>query len=205
MRVARCTSIYAFALAYMLPSPSAIAQADINQALTKYERCLLAKRLSEPDCHNLRQDVINFSQVEYSSFVFELVRRSGVKILAHPDAPSNYLRRCETRKLQGFYEPSTRTIMLCTNNMQGSGQGLLAVQHEIVHAAQHCWGGTLSSDRYLKETFFQGALHPADPPDVIESYAREQWANELEARKQLSSTLAVDTISLLYIACRLPR
>ena len=205
-----------------VPNSSALAQTNTARILDRYEECLLTKSLGKYKCMLLRELVFSFSNAEYSNFVFSLAKRAGISIIGYydpypdervpysymnrnPNAPFRFLRSCDNGKLLGFYEPSSRSIMICANNMKGSGEPLLALQHEIVHASQHCWGGTLSADSYLNEIFFQGPLHPMDPPEVVESYAKEKWVNELEARRQLNSTRSLDVISLLYTACRLKR
>lgn len=206
-----------------VPNSSALAQINAARILDRYEECLLTKSLGEYKCMLLRELIFSLSNAEYSNFVFSLAERARISIIGYyhpnpdervpysyinrnPNAPLRFLRRCDDNgKVLGFYEPSSRSIMICANNMKGSGEPLLLLQHEIVHAAQHCWGGTLSADSYLNERFFQGPLDPLDPPAVVESYAKEQWVNELEARRQLNSTRSLDVISLLYTACRLKR
>jgi hypothetical protein len=200
-----------------VPGSSGLAQINTARILDRYEECLLTKSLGEYKCMLLRELVFSLSNAEYSNFVFSLAERAGISIIGYydpnpdessnrnPNAPLRFLRSCDNGKLLGFYEPSSRSIMICANNMKGSGEALLALQHEIVHAAQHCWGWTLSADSYLNERFFQGPLDPIDPPEVVESYAKEKWVNELEARRQLNSTMSLDVISLLYTACRLKR
>jgi hypothetical protein len=75
-------------------------------------------------------------------------------------------------------------------------------QHELVHAAQHCYGGTLSTNPYLKAQYFNHPPGLIDYKEVIEIYPMGEWVNELEARAGVYSGDSMDYATLLYLTCK---
>lgn len=127
---------------------------------------------------------------------------SGVKVMGYYQAGVNLKLKAECSKdpeLKGIY--TRKEIMLCTNNMVGSMESSLILQHELVHAAQDCNGGPLSSSPLLKRDFLSGPLLNDDLNIVKEIYPKEKWVNEFEARRGVTSGLLIDTAVLVYRAC----
>ncbi len=183
------------------------AEEDTSKIINNYIQCLNAKTfLMDGTCRKIRNWIAEKTNYyQYDEIVETLVNVVGVQTYYYDGVKTTKKDKtqCENNKgLQGFYDPSRRTIVICSNNFETSGEARLVMQHEIVHAAQHCYGGTLSRNSMLKALYFRQPPISDDFETVLELYPKGEWVNELEARAGLMSGLVIDYATLLYLSCR---
>ena len=155
-------------------------------------------------CKKHKKDLNNLDNATKFKIGSYIASLSGVRIMGYYEADVNLRLKAQCSKeptLEGIYSYIRKEIMLCTNNMVGSGRPTLTLQHELVHAAQDCNGGPLSSSPLLKRDFLSGPLLTDDLNIVKEKYPKGQWEEELEARRGVTSGLLIDTAVLVYRAC----
>ena len=83
-------------------------------------------------------------------------REAGVRYIAKKDCAPD---------LTAFYQPETRSIHVCTNNIPTVQLLKEATAHEAAHAAQHCVGRALGVDAMLP---IQTLLAQTDPKLAFE-------------------------------------
>lgn len=125
---------------------------DAKNISNEYIKCLKSKTSLLKGACGLIRDYIQKNASHYARGVIvdDLIGASGVRAYYYGGLvppPKRDKKSCETNKgLLGYYDPTRRVIMVCSNNLEAGSSYLIdhVVQHEMVHAAQHCYGGTLS-------------------------------------------------------------
>jgi len=93
---------------------------------------------------------------------------------------------CAERDLLGLYQPESRTITVCTNNIPTLALLRETIAHEAIHAAQHCVGRRLGVDSLLP---IHTMLASSDPELA---YKWQLGINEAAARKSSQVALSAD-------------
>lgn len=215
-KIAWVTALFV-AILLSFPANSELQTAKV---ISDYITCLNSRKaLHSGRCTKIRNYITeNSSHAERSDIVDALIRKSGVTPFYDDgvNAPVKYFEgivkppkkdtaQCKNNKnLHGYYDPSRRVIVVCSSNLEIGSSYLTdhVVLHEIIHAAQHCYGGTLSSNPTLKALYFSAGPEPDDLATVIELYPKGQWVNEIEARAGLVNGLEIDYGTLLYLSCK---
>ncbi len=209
-------AILLVAMIISLPINSEIANSRI---IYSYVNCLNSRDdLISGKCSKIRDYISDkLSHADHVEIVDSLIRMSGVTPFYYDgvNGTVKYFEgiakpqkldtaKCKNNKsLHGYYDPTRRFIIVCSSNLEIGSSYLIdhVVQHEIVHAAQHCYGGTLSRSPVLKALYFSLSPEPDDFATVVEIYPKGQWINELEARSALINGLEIDYATLLYLSC----
>jgi len=195
-------AVFAIGLSFIELTSASAAPSATKGLLNAFMGCVKGHFAYNSEyCKKLKDDLWqdNATNFKIGSYIASL---SGVKIMGYYQAGVNLRLKARCSKdpdLKGMHLKNE--IMLCTNNMVGSGEPSLTLQHELVHAAQYCIGGPLSSSPQLKRDFLSGPLSTNDLIIVKEIYPKEKWVNELEARRGVTSGLLIDTAVLVYRAC----
>ena len=195
---------FAIGLSFIELTSASAAPSETKGLLNAFMGCVKGNFAYNSEyCKKHKKDLYldNVTNFKIASYIASL---SGVRIMGYYQAGVNLRLKARCSKeptLEGIYSYSGKEIMLCTNNMVGSGRPALTLQHELVHAAQHCNRGPISSSPQLKGDFLSGPLSTNDLIIVKEIYPKEQWVDELEARRGVTSGLLIDTAVLVYRAC----
>jgi hypothetical protein len=212
-------------LGLLMLSSHASGDIDISRTVDIYTDCLRSKQsLRNGTCWNMRNWILeNGSHAEKNNIIGGIISKSGVSTYYYSgkdgelvgvsdNTPISDKAKCEkTAGLLGYYDPKRRTIIVCENNLgtvidgirqYGNAEADFVTHHELIHAAQHCYGGTLSRNPYIKSRYFSRPPGPEDIRTVVELYPEGQWVDEIEARAGVVNGLEIDYATLLYIACK---
>ena len=101
----------------------------------------------------------------------EALEQAGVQV---------HVGECPTDKAYGLYFPADNTIAICSNVATTAEQRWETLRHEAVHAAQRCVNPSMSFTVKSSTFLLKNGLQ-SDWEFIQESYAKEDWAIELEA------------------------